>query len=131
MCFHMCVAFFFLHSLFFMSCTDPTPEELASLAAKGYYEHLVAGEYDAYLEGVNGVADAPEDYRQQLRIAAEQYVKLVNDRYKGIKSIEVSSAKTDTSLHYTNVFLILCFGDSTREEVCVPMVETDGVFRMR
>ena len=90
-----CAAFFILCSSFFISCSNPTPEELASLAAKGYYEHLAAGEYDAYLEGVNGVKDAPDDYKSQYRIAAEQYVKRVNQLHQGIKKVEVSSAKTD------------------------------------
>jgi hypothetical protein len=126
-----CAAFFILCSSFFISCSNPTPEELASLAAKGYYEHLAAGEYDAYLEGVNGVKDAPDDYKSQYRIAAEQYVKRVNQLHQGIKMVEVSSAKTDSMLHCTNVFLVLTFGDSSREEICVPMVEAEGVFRMR
>ena len=127
----LCAAFFTLCSSFFISCSNPTPEELASLAAKGYYEHLAAGEFDAYLEGVNGVKDAPDDYKSQYRIAAEQYVKRVNQLHQGIKMVEVSSAKTDSTLHCTNVFLVLTFGDTSREEICVPMVESDGVFRMR
>jgi len=116
----------------FTSCKGAlTPEECASLAAKGYYEHLAAGEYDAYLDGVNGMTDAPADYRRQQRIAAEQFMKRLQQQHKGISAVEVSSAKTDSSLHCTNVFLILCFADSTKEEVCVPMVEKNGLFWMR
>ena len=29
----------------------PSKEELAGLAAKGYYQHLVAGEYKQFVEG--------------------------------------------------------------------------------
>ena len=126
-----CAAFFILYSSFFISCSNPTPEELASLAAKGYYEHLAAGEYDAYLDGVNGAMNAPDDYRNQLCKGAELYMTRVKELHKGISTIEVSSAMTDSSLHCTNVFLLLCFGDSTKEEICVPMVQKDGQFRMR
>jgi hypothetical protein len=111
--------------------TGVSREEQAALAAKGYYEHLAAGEYDAYLDGVSGMTDAPADYRQQQRIAAEQFMKRLQQQHKGISSVEVSSAKTDSSLHCTNVFLLLCFGDSTKEEVCVPMVYKNGLFWMR
>ena len=127
----LCAAFFILHSSFFISCSSPTPEEMASLAAKGYYEHLIAGEYDAYLDGVNGMTEAPADYRYQQRIAAEQFVKRLEAQHHGVNSIEVSSVKTDSTLHCTNVFLVFCFGDSTKEEVCVPMVQKNGQFRIR
>ena len=33
-------------------CSHPSPEEMASLAAKGYYDHLVSGEYELFLEGM-------------------------------------------------------------------------------
>jgi hypothetical protein len=127
----MFALFLLLCPSFFISCSSPTPEERASLAAKGYYDHLIAGEYDAYLEGVDGMTEAPADYRQQQRVSAEQFMQQLRQQHKGISSVEVSSAKTDSSLHCTNVFLLICFGDSTREEICVPMVERNGSFRMR
>ncbi len=115
-----------------IGCTkEVTPGELASLAAKGYYEELRQGRYDAFVEGIDGVAETPEDYRQQLRKAAEQYVKELEQQHQGISSIEVTSAKADSSLQSMNVFMVLCFGDSTREEICVPMVERSGAYRMR
>ena len=49
----------------------------------------------------------------------------------GILDIRVSNAKTDTTLNYTNVFLVLCFGDSVNEEIVVPMVERNGSWRMK
>ena len=36
-----------------LGCSQPTPEELASLAAKGYYDHLIHGEYESFLEGLD------------------------------------------------------------------------------
>ena len=38
-----------------ISCGNPTAEEMASLAAKGYYEHLIHGDYDQFLQGKNGL----------------------------------------------------------------------------
>ena len=35
------------------SCASPTKEELASLAAKGYYDHLIHGEYEQFYEGLD------------------------------------------------------------------------------
>lgn len=108
-----------------------TPEEMASLAAKGYYEHLAAGEYDAYLQGVVGCDSAPEDYVAQLRLGAQQYVQRCRQLHRGISEVSVSSVKADSTLRCTQVFLLLSFADSTHEEVCVPMVEQNGKWRMR
>lgn len=112
-------------------CSNPSPEELASLAAKGYYNHLINGEYDHFLEGKIGVDSIPNDYRDQLLIAYKQFVALQEKDHHGIREIRISNVKTDTLQKYTSVFLILCFGDSTNEEIVVPMVEHNGSWRMK
>ena len=35
------------------SCGSATKEELASLAAKGYYDHLIHGKYEQFYEGLD------------------------------------------------------------------------------
>ena len=35
------------------ACGSATKEELASLAAKGYYDHLIHGEYEQFYEGMD------------------------------------------------------------------------------
>ena len=120
-------------SLFcFFGCSQPTPEELASLAAKGYYDHLIHGEYEQFLEGV----DQPhyrskEDYRAQLLDTYKQFMAQQQTAHRGILEVRVSNANTDTIQRYTNVFLVLCYGDSTNEEIVVPMVEQQGRWRMK
>lgn len=108
-----------------------TPEELASLAAEGYYRHLMRGEYEQFMAGKDGLDDMPDDYREQMRAAYKQYMALQKEVHRGILDVRVSNAKTDSSLHLTNVFLVLCYGDSTNEEITVPMVERKGRWRMR
>jgi hypothetical protein len=56
----------------------------------------------------------------------ERIIKL-----SSIHDVRVVGAKADSSLRCTNVFFILCFGDSTNEQVAVPMVGTDGRGRMK
>ena len=48
------------------ACSSPTKEELASLAAKGYYQHLIEGDYEHFLEGRVMADSLPNDYRSQL-----------------------------------------------------------------
>lgn len=113
------------------ACSSPTPEEMASLAAKGYYEHLLKGEYEQFLEGKAGSDSLPEAYREQLLAGYKQFVAQQNSLHNGIHDIRVVNARRDTLLNYTNVFLMLCFGDSTNEQVSVPMIEHNGSWRMR
>ena len=114
-----------------IGCSSPTPEELASQAAKGYYEHLVAGEYDEYLQGVAGYDSMPGDYREQLLMATKMTMARQKREHQGINEVQVSSAKADSAARYTNVFLVLCYADSVREEICVPMVDVGGRWQMK
>ena len=122
---------FILALLLFMACANPSPEEMASIAAKGYYNHLVNGEYEAFLEGKEGADSLPDDYREQLLTSYRQFMAQQNRDHHGILDIRISNAVTDTALQYTNVFLVLCFGDSVNEEIVVPMVERHGSWRMK
>ena len=122
---------FILALLLCMACANPSPEEMASLAAKGYYTHLMNGEYEAFLEGKAGADSLPEGYREQLLTSYRQFMAQQNREHHGILDIRVSNATTDNALNYTNVFLVLCFGDSVNEEIVVPMVEREGRWRMK
>ena len=114
-----------------VACGDLSPEEAASLAAKGYYQHLVAGEYEQFLQGKNGADALPDDYREQLLTACKQFVIQQRQAHGGISAVRVSNAVSDTTLHYTSVFLVLQYADSVSEEIVVPMVETGGRWRMK
>ena len=113
------------------ACSNPTREELASLAARGYYQHLVDGDYDHFLDGRLMADSLPDDYRSQLNDAYAQFLAQQTKSRGGIREVRVSRAFTDSTLNYTSVLLMLCYGDSTTEEVVVPMIERDGRWMMK
>ena len=128
--------------LAFLGCVEqPTREQLASMAAKGYYEHLARGEYNQFLEGIDKMAfldslemtrDTGLSFRSQLSDNLRQYMTQLEQSHGGISEVCISNVRTDTLTDYTSVFLVLCFKDSTKEEVVVPMVEREnGCWRMR
>ena len=117
--------------LFLCACSSTTPEEMASLAAKGYYEHLIQGEYEHFLAGKAGADSLPKDYREQLVMGYKQFMAQQEKSHHGIQDIRIVGAKADTLLQCMNVFLVFCYGDSTNEQVAVPMVEHHGAWRMK
>lgn len=112
-------------------CSSPNREEMAALAAEGYYRHLLRGEYDAFMQGKAGLDSMPEDYRNQMRMAYRQFMTQQEESHRGVSDVRISNSRTDSALQCVNVCLVLCFGDSTNEEVVVPMVERNGSFRMK
>ena len=120
------------------SCASPTKEELASLAAKGYYDHLIHGEYEQFYEGLDQrtlsdgtTLSTDSAYRSQMLDNLRQFMAQQEQAHRGVLEVRVSNAATDTVQQLTNVFLVLCFADSTNEEVVVPMVERNGAWRMK
>ena len=114
-----------------VACSDVSREDQAALAAKGYYTHLVKGEYEQFVEGRLMADSLPADYRSQLIEGYKQFVAQQVEARKGIHEVSVSRAYTDSLAGYTNVLLLLCYGDSTTEEIAVPMVECDGRWMMK
>ena len=117
--------------LFLACCSSPTPEQQAALAAEGYYRHLIAGEYEQFLEGRVGADSLPADYREQLLTGYSQFLAQQQRAHQGIRAVTVSNARKDTLTDYTTVLLLLSYGDSTQEEIVVPMVHHNGRWRMR
>jgi hypothetical protein len=120
------------------ACGSATKEELASLAAKGYYDHLIHGEYEQFYEGLDHrtlsdgtTLSTDSAYRSQMLDNLRQFMARQEREHRGVLEVRVSNATTDTVQQFTNVFLVLCFGDSTNEEVVVPMVERHGAWRMK
>ena len=113
------------------ACSSPTREELASLAAKGYYQHLIEGDYEHFLEGRLMADSLPADYRSQLIDSYTQFIAQQKANRGGINEVRISRAFTDSTQNYTSVLLMLCYGDSTTEEVVVPMVEREGRWMMK
>ena len=113
------------------ACSSPSREELASLAAKGYYQHLIDGDYEHFVEGRVFADSLPDDYRSQLIDSYSQFLAQQQAARGGIKAVSIARAYTDSTLHYTSVLLTLSYADSTSEEVVVPMVEHNGRWMMK
>ena len=102
----------------------------ASKAAERYYGYLAKGNVDAYMRGMADYDSLPEEYREQLHKLFQQYVDHEKEARKGILSAQ---ALRDTLISddQAHVFLLVTYGDSTQEQVSLPLVLTDKGWRMR
>ena len=115
------------------ACSSVTPEQRAAEAAQSYYQDLMNDRVETFLEGRAGVDILPADYCDQLLEAYQHYVAEIKEKHGGVREIQISPnvGRRDSTLQLTYAFLVLCFNDSTQEEVVVPMVEEDGTWRMK
>ena len=116
-----------------VGCQEVSLEQQAAEAAQSYYQRLLDGYPDGFLAGKAAYDEMPADYRDQLVKANEQYMKEVEQKHNGLRSVVVSPnvGRIDSTLHVVYAFLLLSYGDSTKEEVTVPMVQVDGDWKMR
>ncbi len=115
-----------------VACTSSLDQgEVAARAAKEYYGYLLQGNIALFVDGHYRPDSIPDTYREQLITNTKMYVNQQNEEHRGIKDIRIVDTKTDMQKHAANVFLVLSFGDSTSEEIVVPMVESGGVWYLR
>ncbi len=116
----------------FLSCKkEVDPGQLAAVAAKGYYDLLLEGKYEDYVNGFYRPESIPASYHAQLVTNAKMFVAKQQEARQGIKKVNIATAIADTATHTANVFLQFVYGDSTREQVIVPMVSYRGEWKMR
>ena len=110
---------------------SPDPGYFAGIAAKGYYDLLLAGKYKEYVAGFNMPNRISEGYHEQLLLNAQMFVEQQNEEHKGLKKVDIISAKADTTHRIADVFLSVTYGDSTKEQIVVPMVKIKDDWKMR
>lgn len=127
------ILFFLLSVMSLFSCKEKTPDPgfYAGIAAKGYYDMLLEGRYDEFVEGQNMPHRIPEGYRQQLVLNAKMFVEQQKNEHRGMKAFQILDAKADTAHHLADVYLSVTYGDSTKEQIVVPMVEVEKKWKMR
>ena len=130
----------FMLCIVLAGCSAKTPEEAASQAALSYYSRLLEGYPDGLLAAKAGSDSLPGDYRHQLKLSYQQYIKDLQRLHGGLQAVALSDNPArrdsfkldgDKYQHVIYTFLLLSFRDSTKEEITVPMVEENGEWRMK
>lgn len=114
-----------------MGCSDNKERDFAAEAAKTYYDSLMTGGYGYFVDGFSNSDSIPSSYREQLLVNAKQYAHKIKEVRQGVGEVRIVGSRRDSLTKITDVFLMLCFGDSVNEEIVVPMVERDGIWYMK
>ncbi len=101
------------------------------VAAQVYYRQLAEGRCDQFLAAKMGADSLPQGYREQLVACYKQFVAQQKRAHKGIADVTATRAEMDSAANEMQVFLMLNYGDSTREEIVVPMVAHRGSWLMK
>ena len=105
--------------------------KLAAKAAKYYYEQLLKGDYEAFLNNENRTNNLPDNYRKQLLFNLKQFVAQQDSVHHGIDSITLGASHFSAKDNTASVFLLFYYGDKTTEQVVVPMVKEHGKWILR
>ena len=128
----LCAVLIVSCQLLIVNCsTRPDPADVAAQTAKQYYDYLLEGKYEAFIDGQYRPDSIPGSYREQLIMNAKMFMGQQQREHRGIKETRIVNAEADTARHEANVFMVFCYGDSTTEEVLVPRVENKGIWYLR
>lgn len=103
----------------------------AATFAKGYYERLIEGNYEGYVDALNYPGSIPSGYRQQLVLNARLFTEKQKSLHGGWVAVDIAGCDVDSLSSTAQAVLYLCYADSTREKVVVPMVERSGRWYIR
>ena len=112
-------------------CSSRNSSDVAAHVAKQYYDGLIKGKYAEFVDGTYRPDKIPDSYREQLIVSMKMFMNQQQREHRGIKETRIVNAVADSIRNEVNVFLALCYGDSTTEEICVPMVEVEGIWYLR
>ncbi len=100
----------------------------AGRAAVAYYRCLIEGKYEDYVRGIAYSDSMTDVYRSQMVDLVASYAARERGR-GGLTDVRVLR---DTVVgDMASVFLEVMFGDSTREEISVPMVKCGRKWKMQ
>ena len=113
------------------ACSGNKPDFAAAHAASDYYNLLVDGKVGEFVDGMDMPDSIPTSYREQLIANAKMFLAQQQEEHKGLKKVDVMNCVNDSLSQTANAFLMFCYGDSTVEEIVVPMVKRDGKWLMK
>ena len=98
-------------------------------AAERCYANLADGRAEKFVKRIAYVDSMSDDYRQEMIDLISEHAYKLKQQHGDITSVKAVGQVVEDE--QAQVFLQLCFSDSTCEEVGVPMVKVKGKWYMQ
>ena len=114
----------------FGACSNKDSRKAARLAAEQYYGYLIDGDVEKYVKAIHDYDKLSEDYRSQLHDMFAQYL---DNEQKMRGGLIQARALHDTIVDdlYAHILMEVTFGDSTQEQVFLPLILTDKGWKLK
>ncbi len=109
----------------------PNPGDIAAQTAKVYYEYLLQGKPEQWVDGFIRNDSIPRSYRRQLVDNARMFMGQQSTDHGGLKSVSVRGSQFNPSDSTAIAILGFQYAEGDSEQVAVPMVCAGGVWYMK
>ena len=96
--------------------------------AETYYQNLMSGQYEKYLEGISGACTMLPEQRSQTLQALKAFCQNQQAQHGGMVSVHGIEALLQGKR--AEVYMDIIYADSVSERIVIPMVLEDSVWRM-
>ncbi len=119
--------------LLFSACRkkEADRESLVGQVALEYYGYLLRGDCASYVDAVWREKPLRPSERAELIDNVKMFAAGQEKERCGIKSADVDRVEISADGLSADVFLLLLYGDSTREQVLLPMTSHGGIWYLR
>lgn len=101
----------------------------AGEAALVYYGYLINGQYAEYINSIAYSDSMTDEYKSQMIDLTAQYMAREKELRGGLVNVELVGDTVADNL--ASAFIEVIYGDSTREEISVPMVLCNGIWKLQ
>ena len=108
-----------------------TEKQAVEKAVTESYDALLAGRYADYAAMLAGASSRSADYNEQLAANAAMFIEEQQRLHTSIVDVRVADVRIDHGASRAQAFVVMCYGDSTNEEIVLPLVKEDNVWKVQ
>ena len=96
-----------------------------------YYELYRSGNYAEYVKAMQSCDDKPADFCKQMADALKQHAARIKEEKGGTVGAEFLRTELHAEHSAADAYLSVTYGDSTKEEVILPLVFCQDKWRLK